>query len=98
MLKSAKPKGSKIILTFDHAKDGLKTTDGSDAVTGFEIAGSDKQFVAAEARIAGKNEISLSAASVAKPKFARYAWHGFFEPTLNLYNSADLPAEPFLIP
>ncbi|VGO12999.1 hypothetical protein PDESU_01553 [Pontiella desulfatans] len=98
MLKAAKPKGTKMILTFDYALDGLKTMNGSDAVTGFEIAGSDNQFVAADARITGANEITLSAASVARPQFARYAWNGFFEPALNLYNAADLPAEPFQYP
>ncbi len=96
MLKSARPKADAIILTFDHVEDGLKTIGGEGAVTGFEIAGSDKQFVVADARITGKNEITLRASSVAKPKFARYAWRGFFEPPLNLYNSADLPSEPFL--
>lgn len=95
MLKTAESKGAEMILTFDYALDGLKTVDGSEAVTGFEIAGSDKQFVSADARITGANEITLSAASVAKPQFARYAWHGFFEPALNLYNSEDLPADPF---
>ena len=98
MLKTAESKGAEMILTFNYALDGLKTANGADAVTGFEIAGSDKQFVVADARITGVGEITLSAASVAKPQFARYAWHGFFEPALNLYNSADLPAEPFRFP
>jgi sialate O-acetylesterase len=95
-LKSAWPKADEIILTFDHVEEGLKTSGGEVAVNGFEIAGSDKQFVVAVARITGKNEITLRASSVAQPKFARYAWNGFFEPSLNLYNSANLPSEPFL--
>lgn len=94
-LKTVQLTGSKMLLTFDHALEGLDTADGSDAVSGFEIAGSDKQFVTANGSITGKAEISLDAPSVPKPMFARYAWHGFFQPSLNLCNSADLPAEPF---
>ena len=96
MLKSTESKGSELFVTFGHTLDGLKTSDGAEAVTGLEIAGTDKQFVVAEARITGKNEIRLRSPAVTKPKYARYAWHGFFKPALNLYNSADLPAEPFL--
>lgn len=95
-LRNFKLNGDRIVLTFDYVEEGLKTLDGEAAVTGFEIAGSDNQFVVAEARITGTNEITVLARSVAKPTAVRYAWHGFCEPELNLYNSADLPTEPFL--
>ncbi|WP_160167309.1 sialate O-acetylesterase [Rhodopirellula sp. SWK7] len=94
-LKSVEAEGSKMVLTFDHALDGLSVADDSESAAGFEVAGSDKRFVKASASITGKTEITLDAPSVSKPIFARYAWHGFFKPSLNLYNSAGLPAEPF---
>jgi sialate O-acetylesterase len=82
--------GDKIRIKFEHAK-GLKTSDGSPPKS-FAIAGEDKKFVWAEAKIDGPYVV-VSAKDVEKPVAVRYAWAD--TPDVNLYNGADLPASPF---
>jgi sialate O-acetylesterase len=82
--------GATAVLTFDHLGGGLVAK--GDKLTGFTIAGEDKKFVWADARIVG-DTVVVSAASVAKPVAVRYAWAD--NPECNLYNKADLPAVPF---
>jgi sialate O-acetylesterase len=82
--------GDKIRIKFDHAK-GLKTKDGS-APAGFQIAGDDQKFVWADAKIDGQDVI-VSSDKVQKPVAVRYGWAD--DPTVSLYNAADLPASPF---
>jgi sialate O-acetylesterase len=79
-----------ISLTFDNAEGGLIVRGGSPA--GFEIAGEDRRFVAAEAVIAG-NRVVLRSPAVRAPVAARYAWRD--DPVANLYNQAGVPAPPF---
>jgi len=83
-------KGAEVIVTLTHA-DGLKTRDGA-PVKSFQLAGADKQWKAANAKIDG-SKIIVSSAGVAAPVALRYAWLDF--PETNLVNSADLPASPF---
>jgi sialate O-acetylesterase len=85
-----KVEGDKVRLAFDHAK-GLKTKDGRPP-RGFAVAGKDKKFVWAEAKIEGRDVI-VWAESVSKPEAVRYGWGN--DPVTNLYNGADLPASPF---
>jgi sialate O-acetylesterase len=82
--------GDKIRIKFKHAL-GLKTNDGA-AVKGFVIAGDDRKFVWAEARIEGRSVV-VSSPSISKPVAVRYAWAD--NPAVNLYNKAGLPASPF---
>jgi len=89
--KASEAQGNKMILAFDHVGDGLKTSD-EEAVKGFAIAGRDKKFVWAEAEIDG-NQVIVSAKEVKKPVAVRYAWAN--NPSVNLVNSAGLPASPF---
>ena len=88
--KSHEVKDGKIVLTFEHG-DKLKTKDGA-TLTGFSIAGADKQFVWADAQIVG-NTVVVSSPKVPEPVAARYGWASFS--LGNLYNGADLPASPF---
>jgi sialate O-acetylesterase len=81
--------GSKLLVKFSHAGDGLKTDDG-EAPNWFEIAGEDKKFVPATAKITGKETIELHAKDVPDPKHFRFAWHSLARH--NLYNSDGLPA------
>ena len=74
---------------FDHAT-GLTAKGG--APSGFEIAGEDHHFEAATATIEGEN-ILVTNPQVTAPKYVRYGWAD--APTLNVYNSAGLPASPF---
>ncbi len=74
---------------FEHAA-GLAAKGG--AVRGFEVAGTDKKFFPAEARIQGSTVWAWSG-EVSEPAYVRYAWKD--NPECNLYNGAGLPASPF---
>lgn len=78
------------VLTFDHVGAGLEARGGSPA--GFQIAGSDRQWVWAEARIEG-DKVIVSSPKVATPVAVRYGWADF--PVVNLWNKDGLPATPF---
>lgn len=83
--------GNKIALSFKYTGGGLTSHDGK-PLTNFEIAGSDGQFVPAEAEIKG-DKVYVWSASVAQPTAARFAWDEAANP--NFYNKAGLPAAPF---
>jgi len=90
MYESMKVEGERVHLKFKHVGGGL-VAKGGDKLTGFAVAGEDKKFVWADARIDG-DTIVVSAKDVAKPVAVRYAWAD--NPECNLYNKADLPACP----
>jgi sialate O-acetylesterase len=83
--------GNAVRIRFNHTGSGLKTPDGA-PLKGFAIAGADKKFVWAEARIEG-DSVVVSSASVLNPQAVRYAWAD--NPVCNLYNSEGLSASPF---
>ena len=91
MYKSMKNEGSKLRLQFDHTNNGMKTK-GSSELKGFAIAGADKKFVWAKAKIEG-TEIVVWNSKIRNPVAVRYAWAN--NPVCNLYNGAELPASPF---
>lgn len=87
-------KGSAIEVKFKNTYKGLKLNNDSKEVNCFEVAGSDKKFVKATAKIASKTSVLVKIPSeVSNPEFVRYAWEA--DPDVNLYNSGDLPASPF---
>lgn len=90
--ESMQIKGKKIILTFDHIGSGLISKNGK-PLTNFAIAGADKKFVWAEAKIKN-NKVIVCHKSIPNPKFVRYAWADFPE-NINFYNKEGLPAVPF---
>ena len=61
-------------------------------LTGFQIAGADKVWHWATARIEG-DEVIVSSEEVPHPVAVRYGWAD--NPVCNLFNSAGLPAHPF---
>ncbi|MBS1792746.1 MAG: sialate O-acetylesterase [Acidobacteria bacterium] len=91
--KKAEIKNGKIVLTFDDVGAGLRIKNG-DRLAEFAIAGADKKFVWADARIVGRNRIEVSAASVAAPVAVRYAFNSNPK-NPNLTNDSGLPASPF---
>jgi len=91
MYNSMELEGSKIRLKFSNTNDGLKIMGNKD-LKGFAIAGTDKKFVWAEAKIEG-NEVIVWSPEIKNPVAVRYAWAS--NPICNLYNGADLPASPF---
>lgn len=64
----------------------------ADRLVGFFVAGADRKWVAAEAKIEG-DTVVVSAPAVSAPVAVRYAWAS--TPTANLYNKEGLPAAPF---
>ena len=82
--------GSRVRVHFEHAA-GLKTRDGS-APRGFAVAGEDRKFVWAEARVEG-DAVVVWSPRVPRPVAVRYGWAD--SPASNLYNGAGLPASPF---
>jgi sialate O-acetylesterase len=87
---SMKIKNGAVRLYFDHAKSGLVAKGGK--LTGFAIAGKDRNFVWADAVIDGKTVV-VSSPSVSDPVAVRYGWDS--NPVCNLYNKDNLPAVPF---
>jgi hypothetical protein len=59
----------------------------------FAVAGADKKFVWADAKIEG-DAVVVSSPKVPQPVAVRYAWADNPE-GCNLYNGEDLPAAPF---
>lgn len=90
LYKEMKKEDKKIRLFFDYAEKGLVVKGGD--LTHFEIAGVDKQFVSAKAKISG-NSIVVSNKKVKEPVAVRFAWDNIAEP--NLFNSEGLPASAF---
>ncbi|WP_264565805.1 sialate O-acetylesterase [Flavobacterium sp. N3904] len=91
--KSQQIKGNQIILTFDNIGGGLSTSDSTDNVKGFEIAGSDKVFHSAKAIIKG-NKIIVSSEKVPNPVAVHYGWADD-DTEINLFNKEKFPASPF---
>jgi len=89
--KSMKVDDGKVILSFDHIGSGL-VAKGGEELKGFAIAGADKKFVWADAKIEG-DTVVVSSDKVAEPVAVRYAWAD--NPVCNLYNAEELPASPF---
>ena len=86
-----KTEGKQVRLSFDHVGSGLAA--GGAVLESFAIAGKDKKFVRADARIDGAT-VLVSSPLVAEPVAVRYAWAD--NPVgCNLRNADGLPASPF---
>jgi sialate O-acetylesterase len=98
-----KVEGDKIRISFKETAKGLKPGQApwcakgveplpTDNLIGFVIAGSDRNWVDADAVIDG-NDVIVSSKSVSSPVAVRYGWA--HSPKCNLYNSEGLPASTF---
>ena len=90
LYKSFEIAGNKLMLEFESIGAGLVLKKLK--LPEFEIAGADKKYVVAKAKIVG-NKIQLSSSSVRKPKHARYAWKD--TSAASLFNKEGLPASSF---
>ncbi len=90
LYKSSRQEGNTMRITFASTGGGLQANGGR--LTGFAIAGADKKFYRADAKIAG-DQVIVSSTAVPNPVAVRYAWAN--NPDCNLYNKAELPASPF---
>lgn len=92
LFQSVQIEGGKLIIKFTNAGNGLQSRDG-EPLSEFAIAGSDKKFVWAQARIEG-DRVIVSSEEVPHPQYVRYAWSD--NPVNpNLGNKEGLPASPF---
>ena len=85
-------KADKILLTFGNVGQGLYSFDTKEP-QGFAIAGADKKFVWADAKIISENQMELSSEAISNPIAVRYAWAN--NPVCNMYNRDGLPMTPF---
>jgi hypothetical protein len=83
-------KNGSIVLKFTHTHGGLKSKEPE--LKGFAIAGADRKWVWAAAKIQGDTVI-VSSPEVKAPVAVRYAWAD--NPVAPLTNGAGLPASPF---
>jgi sialate O-acetylesterase len=95
LYKSMEKQGNTITLTFDHVQPqtrGWRPFDTNDP-RGFAIAGADKKFVWADAKVLGDGRIAVSSEQVPDPVAVRYGWAN--NPVCNMYSSEGLPLTPF---
>jgi sialate O-acetylesterase len=90
--QSMKIAGNKIILKFDNIGSGLMAKNGGE-LKYFSVAGANKKFVWAKAKIVG-NTITVRSDDITSPVAVRYAWADNPEGA-NLYNKEGLPASAF---
>jgi sialate O-acetylesterase len=73
--------------------DGKLAAKGG-TLQGFELAGADRRFVPATAKVdADGATVTVTSAQVTAPRYVRYAWPN--APDATLVDSAGLPASTF---
>jgi sialate O-acetylesterase len=82
--------GAEVTLTFKNTSGGLVARGGD--LKGFAVAGADKKWAWATAKIDG-DKVVISSPEVKEPVAVRYAWGN--NPECNLTNAAGLLASPF---
>lgn len=90
--KSMEKQGNKIVLTFDHLDGKWRPFDVA-APRGFAIAGEDKKFVWADAKILDDGKVEVWSDKVTAPVAVRYGWAS--NPVVNMFSAAGLPLTPF---
>lgn len=85
-------RGDAIVVRLRNVNGKLVTFDNKPAA-GFAIAGSDRKWVWADAKIISDNEVEVRSDVVPEPVAVRYAWAD--NPVCNLYDSVKLPVTPF---
>lgn len=90
MYKSMKAENGKVKLMFDNAGAGFKAK--SKTISGFKIAGADKNFVDAKVDIKG-NTIVVSSSQVKNPSAVRFGFDNTSMP--EVFSKEGLPVAPF---
>ncbi len=82
----------KLLVTFRSCGAGLHVYDHRD-LRGFAVAGEDKKWVWAEAKLVAPNQVEVWSEAVSAPVAVRYAWAD--NPVCNLMSKKRLPVTPF---
>jgi sialate O-acetylesterase len=90
VLKTATLEGSVVRVRYDHLGGGLVAK--GERLEGFALAGADRKWAWADAKIDG-DEVLVSSPTVREPKFLRYDYVDV--PRYCLWNKPGLPAAPF---
>lgn len=90
--KSMEVLSGSLVLSFKHVDGGWRPFDVNKPV-GFAVAGADKKYVWADAKILKDGRIEVSSPAVPKPVAVRYAWAD--NPECNMYDNVGLPLTPF---
>jgi sialate O-acetylesterase len=90
LYKSMAVKGNEVTLSFDNVPNGL-TSFGKD-IASFEVAGANKVFHPAKAKINGSS-VTVSSVNVKEPVAVRYAFKDFV--VGDVFNTEGLPASSF---
>lgn len=93
LFQSSQTLDNAIRVTFDQSGSGLKSRDGG-PLKRFEIAGPDRTWHWADAKIDSPNSVLVSSPQVKQPAAVRYAWAANPEGA-NLVNSEGLPTSVF---
>ena len=92
LLEGVVIENGRAIVTYKDTPLGLCPTSYN--ITGFEMAGADRKFHPAKARIVDKEaKLVVECEEVPEPIAVRYAFHSWYE--TNLTNTFGLPAQPF---
>jgi len=95
LYKSMEPQGEKIVLTFENVAanaNGWRPFDVNEP-RGFAIAGEDKKFAWASAKILPDGKIEVWSDAVKAPVAVRYGWAD--NPVVNMFSAEGLPLTPF---
>ncbi len=87
---SMEVKNGGLMLKFKNEENGVYSHNG---LEGFEIAGNDKVFYPANAKIVDRKKVFVSSDKVLNPVAVRYCWNNWVTGTL--YNTNLLPASSF---
>ena len=90
LYKDVSFKNGSALINFTNVGSGLTLKNNKQ--NHFELAGLDKKFYEANARIYGEKVI-VKSKDVINPKYVRYGWKNFLNPTL--FNKEGLPASSF---
>lgn len=92
LYQSAEINGNKIMVSFSNIGSGL-VVNNSGELSQFAIAGADKKFVWAKAKIE-EDKVIVWNDDIPNPVYVRYAWADNPDGA-NLFNKEGLPASPF---
>jgi sialate O-acetylesterase len=90
LVRTSEFRNGRAFIRFAHAEGGLEARGGE--LEGFVIAGSDRKFFFADAKIEG-DVVVVHSPQVPKPVSVRYGWADL--PKVNLFNKEGFPASPF---